>query len=329
MDNPNRPLATENRLPGPLELAPCVLCGANSFAAVYSECPDRLYWNGGVFDVVKCRECGLTMTNPRPTPDAIGAFYPASYVSFANKGGPRRGLVSTLRYMIHLPYRLRYGAVERASEPLNPGMRVLDVGCGAGLYLEAMQARGWQVWGVEPSADQADAVRRRLQLPPERVFAGRAEDATFAPESFDLVTMFHVLEHLHDPVAVLTKIRSWLREGGTLRLCVPNLDSYESRLFRRLWFGLDVPRHLTHFEPGTVRQVLEAAGFEVECITCDFQATSTTGSLVHVWRAVTGSRRRYRHSPALYNLALPVVSILMSLGNRAAIDVTARRHAVA
>jgi 2-polyprenyl-3-methyl-5-hydroxy-6-metoxy-1,4-benzoquinol methylase len=269
------------------------------------------------------------MTNPRPTPAAIGDYYPAGYDSFANKGGDRRGISRALRDLVHLPYRLRYGPDQLTSEPVKPGLRLLDVGCGAGIYLEAMQARGWEAWGVEPSPDQAEAVRRRLKLPLERVFAGRAENATFPPGSFDLVTMFHVLEHLHEPVTVLTMVRSWLREGGTLRLRVPNLDSYESRLFGRLWFGLEIPRHLTHFEPQTIRRVLEAAGFEVERITCDFQAASTTGSLVHVWRAATRSRRQYRHSPTLYHLALPVVSILMALGNRGAIDVTARKRTIA
>ncbi len=256
----------------------------------------------------------------------IANYYPAEYDSFANTAGNRVGVSKALRELVHLPHRLRYGRDDRTPKAAAPNMRVLDIGCGAGVYLESLRAQGWETWGIEPSPVQAHAVRQRLQLAPERVFAGRAEDAAFAAGTFDLVTMFHVLEHLHDPMAVLAKIRSWLREGGTLRLSVPNVESYESRLFGRLWFGLEIPRHLTHFSPATVRRALEMAGFEVERVTCDFQAASTIGSFVHLFNAVVRSRRQYRHSPTLYRLALPLVSILMALGNRGAIDVTARKR---
>lgn len=113
---------------------------------------------------------------------------------------------------------------------------------------------------------------------------------------FDLVTMTHVLEHVHDPCFVLEKIRRSLRTAGVLRIWVPNVASPEAQFFRRFWFGLDVPRHLTHFSPVTPRAVLEHAGFRIERVLPEFQATRLSGSLM-LWRTPSAGGERRTNTP--------------------------------
>lgn len=303
-------------------LHPCNLCGGRDFATVYRGCPDRRHWLPGTFEIQRCRGCGLVRTHPCPSRASIAAYYPGAYVSFANGGTRGR---SRLGALARLPYRLRYGAEPAASCPPRTGARVLDVGCGTGGFLRQLAALGWEVWGIEPSAEVAQAAVERLVVAEARIYAGVAEDADFAEGTFDLVTMWHVLEHLHDPKGVLAKAARWLRPGGTLRLAVPNIASLESRLFGRLWFGLDVPRHLHHFSRATVCRLLESCGFTVERIVPECQGSSLSGSVAHVADAVTRRRRQYRHSRLVYTAALPVASTVAALGGAAVLDISARK----
>lgn len=304
--------------------AGCSACGGERLERLHRSCPDRRHWLPGTYDVVRCATCGLGQTVPQPDAASLPALYPDAYVSFASGAHGARGrLGSLLRASLRLPYQLRYGTV--ASAPAADENRVLDVGCGAGVFLAELAAAGWNVWGIEPSPDAAAAALARLSVPHERIFVGGVEEADFADGSFDLVTMNHVLEHLVDPAQTLTNIHRWLAPGGRLRIRVPNLGSLESRVFGRLWFGLDVPRHLYHFSRKSLRIMLEGAGFASVRAVPEFQGSSLSGSVSHLVDAVLRRRRDYRHSPAVYHAVLPVASLLVAAGSAASLDVTARR----
>lgn len=139
--------------------------------------------------------------------------------------------------------------------------RVLDVGCGSGLFLAALAKRGFECHGTEFSDETA--IRARA-LPGLRIHAGPIDDETYEAGSFDLISVWHVLEHLGDPDELLRHSARWLRPGGALMLAVPNIDSWQARLFRGAWFHLDPPRHFFHFGPGSLTAALAAAGFRVE-----------------------------------------------------------------
>ncbi len=115
--------------------------------------------------------------------------------------------------------------------------------------------------GLEPGQKAASLARRRLGQ--EAVQSLPLEEADFAPGSFDLITLWDVLEHLHDPPAALERIRPWLRPGGVLAIGVPNLTSWDARLFGHFWIGWDAPRHLHLFPDATLRRILLRAGFRV------------------------------------------------------------------
>src|SRR5207245_1005319 len=119
------------------------------------------------------------------------------------------------------------------------GGRLLDVGCGSGDYLVRMRALGWDVAGLEPDHAAASQARRRDLA----VEVGTAETADFPAESFDAITLSHVIEHLHDPHVALERCARWLKPHGVLWLATPDLDSAGQRRYGRDWLALDPPRH--------------------------------------------------------------------------------------
>jgi ubiquinone/menaquinone biosynthesis C-methylase UbiE len=156
-----------------------------------------------------------------------------------------------------------YGLDNRARGVMNykkSGL-LLDLGCAAGDFLIHIQKKyGWQVRGVEISNYASAIAREQLGLD---VFTGNLQAASFPDNTFDAVTMWDVLEHLHDPTATLREIHRVMKPGGILALRVPNGDSYDARIFGSYWSGLDAPRHLYVYSRSTLRALLEKNGFEV------------------------------------------------------------------
>src|SRR5262249_56183832 len=138
--------------------------------------------------------------------------------------------------------------------------RSLDVGGGRGAFLDRMARRGWQVLGIDFSETAVASVRENYNLP---ALVGTLPHPALGPSSFDVVTMWQVVEHLHDPLHTLRHAREVLAPAGKLCVEVPALDSWAYRVFGPDWFGLELPRHLTHFTSDTLRAMLEKAGFAV------------------------------------------------------------------
>jgi SAM-dependent methyltransferase len=141
----------------------------------------------------------------------------------------------------------------------------LDVGCGTGALLAALRQDGWAVQGVDPDATLARQAREERGL---AVFVGDLAAAAFPNEHFDLVVLWHVLEHLPAPLATLGEVRRVLRPGGVAVIGVPNAASLQARLLGRYWAAYDVPWHLSHFSPGTLGKLLEQAGFRTVRLAC-------------------------------------------------------------
>ena len=220
---------------------------------------DRLHGLPGEFTVVQCHVCGLMRTNPRPTPRAITFYYPEDY-------GPHRGRSSTYDAASKHIYGFWKAATRkildtdsRKAPPLKPG-RMLEIGCASGSFLARMAARGWHVEGLENSARVAEDARALGYF----VRTGRLEHVPDPTELFDLVVGWQVLEHLHNPLSALEKLRCWTRPGGWLAISVPDASTWELRIFAANWYGLDLPRHLFHFTPRTLTAVLAKSGWKVE-----------------------------------------------------------------
>src|SRR2546421_1546049 len=231
------------------EQCPCPLCGGDNSSPLL-EAPDRLAGAQGLwFAVVQCRDCGLCFTNPRPSPQTIRQFYPAGYA-------PHQAPTSRLRWWRRLATRLWKN--DRKVLPLEGAGRLLDFGCGGGSYLARMQRQGWNVTGIDvaPTAVAHMATQPRL-----RALTGTLPHPQLSSDSFDVITMWQSLEHVHSPLDVLREAHRLLTPHGKLIVAVPNIDSLPFRWFGQAWHGLDLPRHLTHFAPWTLRLMLHRAGF--------------------------------------------------------------------
>jgi len=142
---------------------------------------------------------------------------------------------------------------------LHPGQMV-DVGCATGTFLEGMRQRGWQVQGVELIPEAANYARQRLGL---EVFTGTLEAAKFPDASFDLVTMWDVLEHVYDPRQALQEVQRILKPGGWFVFSIPDVDCVEARWFGPYWVGWDIPRHLHLFPYNVIKCMLREHGLQL------------------------------------------------------------------
>ena len=244
---PNQPILS-------WEEVPCPLCDSRNYEPLLEAVDDISCGSGLSFMVVFCRDCGMCFTNPRPVATDIGQFYPQNYQ-------PHQPTTRKHHWRKRYPDMPRWLTYKhQAVLPQGQG-RLLDFGCGGGLFLEQMQAVGWKVTGVDVSASVVEHLRTEKQI---EAYSGSLPHVQLQGRQFDVITMWQVLEHLHEPREVLTAARELLAPEGKLIVAVPNIDSLPFRWFGKHWYGLDLPRHLLHFTPQTLRAMLEQCGFELQ-----------------------------------------------------------------
>jgi len=241
------------------ELTDCPLCGRQRWSTLLEAADVNAAGRGPRFSVVRCCRCGLCFTNPRPSPASIGQFYPAEY-------GPHRlrQAAAAPGGVLRWTSRLRAGLCRQSHGLDRWGQgRLLDFGCGSGSFLQRMQRRGWDVLGVDISAVVVQRIRRELGLP---ALAGSLWHPELPTAGFDLITMWQSLEHVHRPLEILRRACELTAPGGRLIVSVPNIESGPFRWFGSAWFALELPRHLTHFSAGSLRRMVELAGFRVDSL---------------------------------------------------------------
>lgn len=264
-----------------MENVACNLCGAvqsDSYKIVQDLLLERLDIE---VELVQCDECSLVYQNPRPTPAEIGDHYPPEYVSYVDHTHEKKRSW-LLQQAIEYGFRKRRRFITRHKKSGS----LLDIGCAAGTFLLSMrEVDGWHVTGVELSKDVAKLARERYDLD---VFGGTLEEANFADKQFDVITMWDVLEHVHDPTATLNEISRILKPDGLLLVRVPNLASWDAKLFDRHWAGFDAPRHLYVFTPQTVEQLLAQTGFDVLAHSSGSASYMTFVLSVQFWLTAKG-----------------------------------------
>ena len=200
------------------------------------------------FAIQQCAVCTFRLTNPRPDIDSIGPYYQSDeYVSHNDKSG---GSINTVYRMVR-NYTMR--AKLKLINDLNHGPgRLLDVGCGTGAFLETCQSGGWEIVGMEPDENSRAVAQEKLKIalkPNLNLLENGA--------SFDIITLWHVLEHVPNLNETIKQLNWYLSEKGTLLIAVPNSDSYDAKYFKEHWAAYDVPRHLYHFTPSTIQSLFE------------------------------------------------------------------------
>ena len=200
------------------------------------------------FAIVQCAACSFQFTNPRPNEAEIGKYYESeAYVSH-NSGAA--GLINqAYKVARFFTMRRKVGLLNKLAPRRG---KLLDYGCGTGHFLAAAKAAHWQVAGLEPNARARAEASQRLGQP-----IGEERMSSFEPGSFDAITLWHVLEHVHTLNETLAQLVALLKPDGVLVIAVPNVESLDAQHYRELWAAYDVPRHLYHFAPKTMTQLLK------------------------------------------------------------------------
>jgi 2-polyprenyl-3-methyl-5-hydroxy-6-metoxy-1,4-benzoquinol methylase len=218
------------------------------------EARPRFEVEGIASKVVVCTGCGLGRFHPMPGREEVRGFYPEEY--YGEPGTKFQPLVERLVRVVgerHISFLTRL---------LVPGARVLDLGCGRGVILGPLADRGFEVHGVEISAEAARGADPRAEI---RI-ASPLRDAGYEAAFFDEVVIWHVLEHVDDPRGMLEEVARILRPGGRLIVAVPNFSSAQARWTGAAWFHLDLPRHLYHFPLAALEELLKSAGFAIASV---------------------------------------------------------------
>lgn len=254
-------------------MSACPGCGAASERpAVLLDGHDRLTGAPGHFEVLSCPACGLAFTHPRLAPEDFATYYPESYSAYEPNLSGRRSLGQRVGDLQRRAIA-RFGPYRRVWK--RPPGRLLDVGCGTGELAAVFKGRGWSVAGIEPSAAAAEHARA---LGVEAV-AGTLADAPWGEGEFDAILFNHSLEHIDEPARAVEEAARLLRPGGLLAIAVPNFGSWHRRLFGSAWFQLDLPRHLQHFDRGSLATLVQSAGLRPVETTAASMRPSPLGSL--------------------------------------------------
>lgn len=232
----------------------CPLCGSENISA-FIKATDHLLTRES-YDIFKCGSCNFLLTQGVPPADEIGKYYQSQdYISHSDT---RKGLMNKLYHLGRaLMLKKKYGMVKKVAK----GKRLLDIGCGTGYFPAFMKQKGYQVAGVETD-------------PKARLFAEKEFAITaYSPEDFlnhkiegkfDVITLWHVLEHLDNFDIYLGRMVEYLLPGGSLVIALPNCSALDARYYKECWAGYDVPRHLWHFTPSTLKILAEKQGLKIK-----------------------------------------------------------------
>lgn len=204
------------------------------------------------FTIKKCCQCGLGITSPRPSAATIDSFYQSeNYIS--HSGGSKtlldRAYLLARNFTLAWKYRL-------VSQLYTTPARILDYGCGTGDFIFYLKTRGWNTIGVEPSEIARNkGLQKQLDVRPK---------LELVSEKFEIITLWHVLEHVHEIHEVVEQLKSLLTGNGYLLIAVPNHLSFDAVHYQSYWAGYDVPRHLWHFSKFTMEQFLSEHQLKLE-----------------------------------------------------------------
>lgn len=211
------------------------------------------------FEIWHCGSCSARFTQDIPGQEAIGAFYASeNYISHSDT---KEGLVNRLYHAVRKrTLRSKMQLVKRETAMQQGAL--LDIGCGTGAFLDTMQHAGWQITGLEPdeqARERAAALYNIKAQEPGILFH-------LAPGSFDAITMWHVLEHVHDLHGYVAQLKKLLSERGRIFIAVPNYTSYDASVYKEHWAAYDVPRHLYHFSPQSMHILMQMHGLKVNAV---------------------------------------------------------------
>jgi len=250
----------------------CDLCGESKFTFLF-EGYDRKHGVPGLFNVYKCDNCGLVFINPQPNQEEITRYYPKDEYYSLQRIGTRPKHIHWRSKL----WKILCGPASRTMKVVRNG-KLLDIGCGSGEFLLKMKSRGMECYGIEPYDFDAEFAKRHSL----KIFHGHLSDAEFPDEYFDVITLNHVFEHVHNPSETLQETHRILKTGGSLIIAVPNVSSWAFKLFWNYWVNLDVPRHLFSYSDITLKRYAEKTKFKIVKTRYNSDSLGFSGSLLYL-----------------------------------------------
>ena len=234
----------------------CPICGNNKFSEFLQG--KDYFLSGENFNIQQCNTCGFRFTNPRPSQSCIGKFYDSEqYISHDSQ----KQNITTLAYRVarYFAIRQKFSIIKKYSK----GKNLLDIGCGTGELLYYCSKNGYQVQGIEPNLKARKFASEKYDLK----ISEDLYSEFLANNSFDCITLWHVLEHVDQPIETLNQISKLLTPGGTLIIAVPNSNSWDAIHYKNYWAAYDLPRHLSHFTHQTLKYFIEQNKYSlIKCL---------------------------------------------------------------
>ena len=248
-----------------MEKAPelCILCGARDREALIKL---------GSWNVYKCSSCGLGFLDPRPSEEDMAELYNKEYCEKHFTGGGKFNSAEFKKRLNLETHRVQF------FKKIKKEGKVLDVGCGYGYFLAACRTYGYDVHGLDISIWASQHAADKLGIP---ISYGLINTAELPRQSFDIITMWHFLEHTPNPRKAILKARDWLKNDGVLIIDVPNYEGTDARKNWKEWVGWDLPYHLYHFTPQTLQELLKICGFYV-VKTKNYHSETVKVALKHI-----------------------------------------------
>lgn len=226
-----------------METSLCEICGGQSLQTLFPVSDLRLQTTEKMYNLQRCQLCDHVSLIPRPEEHELGTFYPERFYASGKAD-----------FLTRLNYKTALGHIHRIAK----NGRLLDIGCGTGAFLTAAAEYGYEIYGQELSPEGSKIA---VEKHGERISCGDLSKCEFKTDFFDIITLWHVAEHVYDIAHFMKEIQRILKPGGTLVLEVPNFNCPEINIFHGYSESVDAPRHLRHFSKTSLRMALESAGF--------------------------------------------------------------------
>ncbi|MFI5129173.1 MAG: class I SAM-dependent methyltransferase [Chitinophagales bacterium] len=226
----------------------CPVCGSTDIKNVLTAKDNTV--SGKTFQIMECGSCTLRFTQDVPDAETISSYYKAEdYISHTDTS---KGLINRIYKIVRKRTLVRKRKLIERFTGLRTG-KALDVGSGTGSFVNELKQNGWNITGLEPDNDARKVAKQLYTID----LLDSAELYKLSPGNFDAISLWHVLEHVHDLAAYVQQLRILLKDNGKLFVAIPNYTSTDSRIYKEYWAAYDVPRHLYHFSPASMKELME------------------------------------------------------------------------
>ena len=233
----------------------CPICKGKSFGHHLKALDHNL--SGDYFSISQCNNCGYRFTNPRPKEKTIGSYYKSD--NYVSHNSSKRGIINKIYHVVRA-YQFRKKHKEILSLKKTKENVLLDIGCGTGDFINYMKRKGWNVAGVEADQKARELAKKKVDM---EVYSSVSDEKL---SKYDVITMWHVLEHIYDLDYFFKKTKLLLKENGVLVIAVPNSNSYDASYYGKDWYAYDPPIHVSHFRKKDIENISNIHGLKLEAI---------------------------------------------------------------